>query len=434
MRGHPSDYDGWRDEGCVGWGYDDVLPYFKRAEDNERGASDYHGAGGPQSVSDPRWRTPLVQAWIDAALEHGIAANDDFNGSGQDGVGRNQLTCRDGRRCSTAVAYLHPIAERPNLTIETYQQAARILFDGARAVGIVTLQLGRPFEWRAAREVILCGGSYASPQLLMLSGVGDPHALAALDIEPVVALPAVGENLEDHPVTGVLWAVSGDDSLFGALTPENLARYTEGQGPLTSNVNEGSAFVRTREGLPAPDIQLALLNAMGGGPPDSLLPPTEHGTTVGAVLLKPRSRGRVALSSPDPLAKPLISHSYLADPDDVQSLVAGLRLTMELAERAPVATRIRALRRGPTSKSDADLEAYIRATVQTAYHPTGTCRMGSVVDPHLCVYGTESLRVVDASVIPSIPRGNTNAPTIAIAEKAAELIRAPERLTTPRER
>jgi choline dehydrogenase len=173
---------------------------------------------------------------------------------------------------------------------------------------------------------------------------------------------------------------------------------------------------------------------MGGGPPDSLLPPTEHGTTVGAVLLKPRSRGRVALSSPDPLAKPLILHGYLADPDDVQSLIAGLRLTLELAERAPVATRTRALRRGPTSKSDADLEAYIRATVQTAYHPTGTCRMGSVVDPQLCVYGTESLRVVDASVMPSIPRGNTNAPTIAIAEKAAELIRAPERVTTPRER
>jgi choline dehydrogenase len=427
MRGHRSDYDQWRDDGCEGWEHDELLPYFKRAEDNERGASEYHGAGGPLSVSDARWRTPLVQAWIDAGLEHGLAANDDFNGAEQDGIGRNQVTCRDGRRCSTAVAYLHPVADRPNLTIETYQQAARIMFDSTRAVGVVTLQLGRPFQWRAEREVIVCGGAYGSPQLLMLSGLGRPDELAALGIAPVAEVPDVGRNLEDHPVAGAAWAVRTHDSLFGALTPENLARFADGQGPLTSNLNEGSAFVRTRERLPAPDIQLALVNAVGDGPPDSLLPPSEHAMGAVACLLKPRSRGYVALGSPDPLAKPLILHNYLEHPDDVRSMVAGLRLVIELADRAPVSKLVHAMRHGPASTSDADLEAHVRATMQTTYHPTSTCRMGadqrSVVDPQLRVRGVEALRIVDASIMPSVPRGNTNAPTIAIAEKAADLIR-----------
>jgi len=427
MRGHRADYDEWRDDGCEGWGYDELLPYFKRAEDNERGASQYHGVGGPLSVSDARWRTPLVQAWIDAGIEHGLAPNDDFNGAEQDGIGRNQVTCRDGRRCSTAVGYLHPVADRPNLTIETYQQAARILFEGTRAVGVVTVQLGRQFEWRAQREVIVCGGTYGSPQLLMLSGLGRPDELAALGIEPVAELPEVGRNLEDHPLVGATWSVRTPDSLFGALTPENLARFAEGQGPLTSNMNEGSAFVRTRDALPAPDIQLALVNVAGGGPPDSLLPPSEHATAIGACLLKPRSRGFVALSSPDPLAKPLILHNYLEHPDDRHSLVAGLRLILQLADRAPVSELVSEMRHGPASMSDTDLEAHVRATMQTCYHPTSTCRMGaderSVVDLELRVRGVQALRVVDASVMPNVPRGNTNAPTIAIAEKAADLIR-----------
>lgn len=426
MRGHRADYDEWRDDGCDGWGYDELLPYFKRAEDNERGASEYHGAGGPLSVSDARWRTPLVQGWIDAGLEHGLAANEDFNGAEQDGIGRNQVTCRDGRRCSTAVAYLHPAADRSNLTIETYQQAARILFEGTRAVGVVTLQLGRPFEWRAQREVIVCGGAYASPQLLMLSGIGRPEELAALGIPTVAASPDVGRNLQDHPAAGATWAVNTQDSLFGALIPENVARFAEGQGPLTSNLNEGGAFLRTRDGLAAPDIQLSILNAIGDGPPDSLLPPSEHAMCVAAYVTKPQSRGFVALGSPDPLAKPLILHNYLEHPDDVRSLVAGLRTVMELAQREPVAGLVRTPRRGPASSSDEDLETYVRSTMQTAYHPTSTCRMGadesSVVDSELRVRGVEALRVVDASVMPSVPRGNTNAPVIAVAEKAADLI------------
>jgi len=424
MRGHRADYDEWRDQGCVGWGYDDLLPYFIRAEDNERGVSQFHGVGGPLGVSDTRWPTALAQAWIDAGVEHGIKPNDDFNGAEQDGIGRNQVTCRDGRRSSTAVAYLHPAADRPNLTVETYQQATRILTDGTRTVGVETSQLGRRFEWRAEREVILCAGAYGSPQLLMLSGLGRPDELAALGIQPVAEVPEVGHNLEDHPAAGAIWAVHTEDSLFGALTPDTLASFAQGEGPLTSNINEASAFVRTRDGLPAPDIQLAVLNV--AAVPDSLVPPTEHGVAVAAILLKPRSHGHVALGSPDPLAKPLIRHNYLEHPDDLSSMVAGMRLMMELAARRGVSRLIREERLVPASTSDEDILAYLRATTQTSYHPTSSCRMGpderSVVDLECRVRGVDGLRVVDASIMPSVPRGNTNAPTIAIAEKAADLI------------
>jgi choline dehydrogenase len=425
IRGHRADYDEWRDRGCVGWGYADLLPYFKRAEDNERGASEYHGVGGPLAVSDSRWRTALIQSWIDAGVEHGIKPNDDFNGAEQDGIGRNQVTCRAGRRCSTAVGYLHPVADRPNLSIETNQQATRILFDGTRAVGVETVQLGRRSTWRATREVILCAGAYGSPQLLMLSGLGRPDELAALGIPVVAEVPEVGRNLEDHPVAPAMWAVHTQDSVFGALTPENLARFADGAGPLTSNISEGMAFVRTRDDLAAPDIQLLMLNAAVW--PDSLMPPVEHGMTVAACLLKPRSRGFVMLTSANPLTKPLIRHNYLDQPDDLRSLVAGVRLTMELATRRRVARLISAARLAPASSSDADIAAHIRATMQTTYHPTTSCRMGaddrSVVDLACRVRGVEALRVVDASIMPSVPRGNTNAPTIAVAEKAADIIR-----------
>jgi choline dehydrogenase len=425
MRGNRADYDEWRDQGCVGWGYDDLLPYFIRAEDNERGASAFHGVGGPLGVSDTRWRTSLIQAWLDAGVEHGIKPNDDFNGAEQDGIGRNQVTCRDGRRSSTAAAYLHPVAHRPNLAVVTHQQAARILFDGTRAVGVLTLQLGRPFEWRAEREVIVCGGAFASPQLLMLSGVGRPAELAALGIPVVAEAPEVGRNLEDHPIAACVWAtVDTGDSPFGALTPENLARFDTGQGPLTSNLNEASAFIRTREGLPAPDVQLVFLNV--AVVPDSLAPPVEHGVTVAASPLKPRSRGFVTLGSPDPLAKPLIRHNFLEHPDDLASMVAGIRLIMELAARSSVSRLITGVRLAPASTSDEDITAHVRATTQTHYHPTSSCRMGadaeSVVDLECRVRGVDGLRVVDASIMPCVPRGNTNAPTIAVAEKAADLI------------
>jgi choline dehydrogenase len=260
----------------------------------------------------------------------------------------------------------------------------------------------------------------------MLSGLGRPGELAALGIPTVAEVPEVGRNLEDHPIAMGVWAVNTQDSLFGALTPESLASYAQGTGPLTSNVAEASAFVRTRGGLPAPDVQLLLLNA--AVIPDSLMPPVEHGIAAGPCLLKPRSRGYLVLGSPDPLAKPLIRHNYLDHPEDLQSLVAGMRLTMELAGSRRASRLISGPRSAPASTSDEDITACIRATMQSTYHPTSSCRMGaderSVVDLDCRVRGVDGLRVVDASIMPSVPRGNTNAPTIAIAEKAADLIRS----------
>jgi choline dehydrogenase len=273
--------------------------------------------------------------------------------------------------------------------------------------------------------VIVCGGAYNSPQLLMLSGIGRPDELHAAGIEPVAELPGVGHNLQDHPVCGGFYLSAGADSLFGAMSEQNLGRFANGEGPLTSNVIESGGFVRTREDLDAPDIQLQFVAALFLD--EGLVPPQEHGLTLGATLLKPQSRGMVALASPDPTAKPLIFHNYYAEPEDLRSQVAGVRLTMKIAGTEPLASRISAPLRTAVSDSDDDIEVFIRAHAQTTYHPVGTCKMGvdelAVVDPELRVRGVEGLRVVDASVMPTVPRGNTNAPTIAVAEKAADLIR-----------
>jgi choline dehydrogenase-like flavoprotein len=425
IRGNPSDYDEWRDLGCDGWGWEELLPYFKRAENNQRGANPWHGVGGPLAVSDGHSRNPLTQACLDAAQSCGLPLNDDFNGPAQDGVGSYQVTQRDGRRASTAACYLGPALQRPNLTVETHIHVLKVLFDAQRAVGVSGARLDQPVSFRAAREVILCGGTYNSPQLLMLSGVGRADELAALGIEPVAELPGVGLNLSDHPTAGTAYLTAGADSLFGVITEQNLARFADGDGPLTSNVIEAGGFTRTREDLDAPDIQLHFAPALLTD--EGLVPPNAHGVTLGATLLKPRSRGRVALASPDPTAKPLIVHNYYAHPDDMRSQIAGVRLTMQIAHTHPLASRISAPLLMPDSDSDADIEALIRAHAQTTYHPVGTCKMGdddhAVVDSQLRVNGLHGLRVIDASIMPTVPRGNTNAPVIAVAEKAADLIR-----------
>jgi len=432
IRGNRADYDDWvTEDGCRGWGFDDLLPYFKRAEDNERGPSEWHGAGGPLGVADGRSRNALSKAFLDAAQAMGLPANDDFNGPRQDGVGWYQVTHRNGMRGSTAVSYLHPVADRPNLTVETHHQAVKLLFDGTRATGVVTLRLGEPHEHRAEREVLVCGGAYNSPQLLMLSGIGNPDELALLDVETVAELPTVGGNLHDHPNAGAIWLTDSDEGLFGAMSEANLGLFARGEGPLTSNVAETGGFVRTRDGLDAPDVQLHFVPALFLA--EGLVPGQEPGLTAGACVLKPRSRGRVALGSPDPTAKPLITHNYLQEPEDVASLVAGVRLLLELGEHSPLRELISAPFLVPDSASDEDVERHCRATMQTLYHPVGTCKMGTgedaVVDLDLRVRGVEGLRVVDASVMPTVPRGNTNAPVIAIAERAADLIagRAPLR-------
>ena len=421
VRGNRADYDEWAAMGCEGWGYDDVLPYFKRAEDNERGPSYYHGVGGPLSVSDSRSMHPVIEAWIDAAGQAGIPPNEDLNGATQEGAGRFQLTQRDGRRCSTAVAYLHPAVARGNVDVFTDTRAYRILFEGDRAVGVEVTRGGSLEQIRAAREVIVSAGTYHSPQLLMLSGVGPSEALTPLGIETRHELP-VGQNLQDHLMLNFV-CLTDKPMLLSQVTPDAFAQFeAEGRGPCTSNGGEGGGFVRTREGLDAPDVQFhigcLLLHE------EFLGVPFDDGYTFGPVVVKPTSRGIVTLRSPVPHARPRILHNYLQTEEDRQSMIAGTRLNMEISAAPALRDWRRADFLAPASDSEADIMDFVQRRAHTVYHPVGTCAMGSVVDAELRVLGLEGLRVVDASVMPSITRGNTNAPTIMIGEKASDLIRA----------
>jgi choline dehydrogenase len=430
IRGNRADYDGWRDAGCAGWGYDDLLPYFKRAEDNERGESYYHGVGGPLAVSEGRNPNPMMDAVVAAGIDAGLPANDDFNGPSQDGMGHYQLTQRGGRRCSASVAYLHPAMARPNLTVECGLQVDHVVFDGTRAVGVEGRRLGEPLRFDCEREVILSGGAYNSPQLLMLSGIGPAEHLISRLIMPIADRPAVGRNLQDHVTLWALWRSNEPVSLASAMAPENVEANlvefeTEGSGPLTSNMAEVGGFARTSSELSAPDLQLhAIPGILSEDPPPGF---AEHGISIGACLLTPRSRGEVYLASPEPSAKPHIMHRYFEDADDMRRMEAGVALVMEMARQAALAPFCSEPWQVPTSGAEADMRAFIRRHAQTLYHPVGTCAMGAgddaVVDTELRVRGVVGLRVVDASVMPSVPRGNTNAPTIAVAERAADLIR-----------
>jgi len=426
IRGNSADYDEWRDaHGCEGWGYDDLLPYFKRAEDNERGADEYHGAGGPLAVQDGRARSLLCAAWLQAAMAAGLEENTDFNAARQDGIGWYQVTCREGMRCSAAVAYLHPALGRPNLELMTHVHATRVVLEGGRATGIEGVRVDDVLRFTAEREVILCAGAYLSPVILTHSGVGRPDELMALQIPPAHELPGVGLNLQDHPNAGVNYACDEPVSLKDALTEENIALLRGGHGPLTSNIAEVGGFHRTREELRAPDIQFHVVPALYLD--EGLMPAPEHGWAAGACVLKPASRGQVVVVSPDPLGRPLILHNYLAEEADRGSIIEGVRLCEQIAHTEPLARYSQRALFAPKGDSDEDILGYVRATMQTLYHPVRTCKMGvdplAVVDPELRVRGLDALRVVDASVMPTVPRGNTNAPTIAIAEKASDLIR-----------
>jgi choline dehydrogenase-like flavoprotein len=418
-RGVQADFDGW---GQPGWSYRELLPYFLKSEDNERGASEYHSAGGPLAVSDGRSRNLSAAAFLAAAGEAGYGANDDFNGPVPDGFGFFQVTQRDGERCSAATAFLHPAMSRPNLTVLTGVQASGITFAGTRASGVTGSRFGELVEVRAVREVIVAAGSYNSPQLLMLSGVGPAGHLRANGLPVVVDQPQVGQNLHDHPHTWLIFAHSQPVSLLAAGEPENQRRYAEQRcGPLSSNGPEAGGYVRTDVALPGPDLQFVCVPSMivDGG----LTPPSGHGLSFGAAVLHPLSRGHIALYSSVPTAKPRIVFNYYAEQSDLESAMDGLRIGLEIARQSSLRLYTERAFAAPASESAADLRAFLRRNTQTLHHPSGTCAMGSVVDADLRVLGVEGLRVVDASVMPTVVRANTNAVVIAIAEKAADLIR-----------
>ena len=419
IRGNRADYDEWAALGSDGWGYEDVLPYFRRSEGNERGEDAFHGADGPLSVSESRSMHPLVDAMIDAATQAGHERNPDFNCARQEGVGRFQLTQRDGLRWSTADAFLHPALERPNLELITRALSTRILFEGGRAVGVEVARGDELVEIRAEREVILSAGAYQSPALLMLSGIGPADHLATLGIEVRVDLP-VGENLQDHCMAQLNY-LTDEPSLFGVLTPENLGLLGEGRGPLTSNIPEGAAFIRTRPGLDAPDVQFHFAPSLFYD--EGLTAPHDHGFCFGPVVIKPTSRGHVRLRTPRADSKPVVLCNFLTTEEDRASMLAGTRIALEIATQPALSAALRAPFSVPASDSDEDIMAWARRAGQPVYHPTSTCAMGPVLDSELRVHGVEGLRVADASVMPKITRGNTNAATIMIAEKASDLIR-----------
>ena len=419
IRGNRGDYDAWAAAGCEGWSYDDVLPYFKRSEDNERGDDAFHGAGGPMAVSESRSMHPLVDTMLEAARHAGHEHNPDFNGARQEGIGRFQLTQRDGLRCSTADAFLAPAAGRPNLEVVTRAMALRIVFEGDRAVAVEISRNGKVEQVRAEREVLLAAGSYQSPVLLMLSGIGPEDQLAPLGIEMRSDLP-VGHGLQDHCMAQVNY-LTDEQSLFGVATPENFALLEHGRGPLTSNIPEAAGFVRARDGVDAPDVEFHFAPSMFFD--EGLTAPHDHGYCFGPVVIKPTSRGRVMLRAPLPDSKPRVLCNFLTTDEDRASMLAGMKLALEIARQEPLRAVERAPFSVPESDSDGDLMAFARRVGQSVYHPTSTCAMGSVVDSELRVYGFDGLRVVDASVMPEITRGNTNAPVIMIAERAADLIR-----------
>ncbi len=420
VRGNRADYDGWAAGGAEGWSYDEVLPYFKRSEDNERGEDAFHGVGGPMRVADSRAMTPLVDMMVEAARQAGHEHNPDFNGARQEGVGRFQLTQRGGLRESTADAFLRPAIDRPNLEVITRAMATRVLFDASRATGVEIFRDARLTQVRAQREVIVCAGAYQSPVLLMVSGIGPEDQLAPLGVAIREVLP-VGENLQDHPMVNLNY-LTDEPSLFGAMTQENFALLeAEGRGPLSSNIPEAAGFFRTRPGLDAPDVEFHFAPSMLYD--DGLTAPEAGGICFGPVVVNPSSRGRVMLRAPLPDSKPRVLSNFLTTEDDWESMLAGLRMALEIANQEPLQSAIRGPFRVPESDSDTDLREFVRRAVMTVFHPTSTCAIGSVVDADLRVLGFDALRVVDASVMPQITRANTNAATIMIAERAADLIR-----------
>lgn len=437
IRGHAQDYDEWRDLGCDGWAWDDVLPYFKRAENHHAGGSAFHGADGPLHVARIAETKPITQAFVDAGVAHQIRRRDDFNTGDNEGIGQYEVTqfhdpARRGVRASTRWTYLDQAEARPNLTIITGAHATRVLLDGARAVGVEYAAGRRRAEVRAAREVILSAGAFQSPQLLQLSGIGREDDLAPHGIALRHRLDGVGQNLQDH-LDYILCYRTKDRGvvslgLRGALelVPELIKWRRDGGGVLSSPLAEGAAFFKSDPAQDRADLQLHFVVApLADHLRQIILGP---GFSCHVCVLRPKSRGTVGLNSADPLAAPRIDPRFLSDPDDLRLLREGVKKTREIMRTQPLSQYISSQMFLAEDADDAAIEASIRARSDTIYHPVGTCKMGrddmAVVDPLLRVHGLEGLRVVDASVMPRLIGGNTNAPTIMIAERAADLIRA----------
>jgi choline dehydrogenase-like flavoprotein len=419
IRGNPEDFDDWAKQGATGWSHKELLPYFVKSETNESKRGDLHGTDGPIHVSDSRSMHPLVDRLLQAAEEKGYARNDDFNGQSQFGVGRYQVTQHNGERWSAARGYLRPVLDRSNLLVSTSALVQRIEFDGRRARRVHARHNNEELTLRAEREIILSAGAYGSPHILMLSGIGRADALNAFNIPPILDLP-VGEDLQDHPFV-LLNYLTDQETLIAAASEESRRLFEqERRGPLTSNMAEGGLFIATSPRFVAPDIQITMGAAIFVD--EALTAPYDHGFGFGSALVKPTSRGTVTLRSARPDAKPRIFCNLLATPEDRSSMIAGVRACMEITKQPSLKAIQRQVLHAPRSESDDDIWSYIQRCVQVFYHPTSTCSIGKVVDSGLNVQGVEGLRVVDASVMPTIVRGNTNAATIAIAERAADLI------------
>ena len=431
-RGHHADYDDWAALGNEGWGWNDVFPYFKRSEHNERLGNDWHGRGGPLWVSDLRTDNPFQARWLEAGRQCGLPITDDFNGAEQEGVGIYQVTQKNGERWSAARAYLFPhMNARGNLTVETNAQVRRIVFDGNRAVGVEVTRAGNVETVWAKKEVILSAGALQSPQLLMLSGIGPKDELQRHGIDVVADLPGVGQNLQDHPDFVVSYKTNSLDALGvsargGIKTLADIRQYRKSRsGTLTTNFAEGGAFLKTRPDLERPDVQMHFV--VGPVSDHGRKIHLGHGISCHVCVLRPKSRGSVKLRSPDPLDAPLIDPAFLEHRDDLDVLVEGYKLTRRLMAAPAMSAFVTEDLYASRSRSDEDIRALLRERTDTVYHPVGTCRMGNdalaVVDAQLRVRGTEGLRVVDASIMPTLVGANTNAPTIMIGEKASDLIR-----------
>lgn len=426
MRGRPSDYDGWEAMGAKGWGWDDVFPRFLEVEDNVRGASAHHGVGGELRVEEVRDPSPFTRRFIESALELGVPANDDFNGPIQEGVGPFQVTQHRGRRWGAFEAFLRPARSRPTLDVVTDALVLRVIVDGGKAVGVSFVEGGEIRTVKADAEVVLAAGAIGSPVILQRSGIGPPAELEEAGVTPLVELVEVGRNLQDHAVAMVLHRSSQGGTLDDAESLPNLVRWLlTRRGSLSSNVAEAGAFVRTSHAGFEPDLQFHF------GPvyfADHGLSPFEgNAYTTGPLLLNPSSRGRVRIRTGDPFQKPEIIGNYLTEPEDVPPLIEGLELAREILNAHPFdVVRDTEMFPGPDVSTRTQLTDYLRNKVELLYHPVGTCRIGpeddGVVDPELRVYGVDNLRVADASVMPKIVSGNTNAPTMMIATKAASLI------------